>query len=105
MSGISTHVLDTSTGRPASGMAVKLFLGDREVGSGITDRDGRCSALLAEGVPLQAGTYRIVFEVAPHFADGFYPEVSITFTVHDPATHHHVPLLISPFGFTTYRGS
>src|ERR1700730_1836251 len=101
MSRISTPILDTAAGRPASGVAVSLFLGDRQIGSGITDKDGRCANLLSE---VTAGTYRIVFEIASYFADGFYPEVSVAFVVRDPAAHYHVPLLISPFGYTTYRG-
>jgi len=103
MSGISTHVLDTVAGRPAEGIAVLLFQGDRQVGAGVTNANGRCLDLLTE--PLQTGTYRIVFDVLARFPNGFYPEVSVTFLVRDPLTHYHVPLLISPFGFTTYRGS
>jgi 5-hydroxyisourate hydrolase len=103
MSGISTHVLDTAAGQPAAGIAVKLFQGDRQVGAGVTNANGRCPDLLTEA--LQPGTYKIVFDILPRFPNGFYPEVSITFLVRDPSTHYHLPLLISPFGFTTYRGS
>src|ERR1700728_354383 len=102
MSGISTHILDTSTGRPAAGVAVSLFQEDRQIGSGISNADGRCPDLLSE---VSAGTYRIVFEITSYFADSFYPEVSVTFIVRDPAARYHIPLLISPFGYTTYRGS
>ena len=105
MSGISTHILDTAAGRPAAGIAVQLFFGGREVGTSVTNEDGRIGALLPPGVPLSVGTYKIVFAVASHWPDGFYPEVSVTFSVKDPGSHYHVPLLISPFGFTTYRGS
>jgi 5-hydroxyisourate hydrolase len=105
MSTISTHVLDTSAGQPAQNVRVHLFAGEREIGSGITNSDGRCASLLPTGASLTSGIYRIVFEVDERFPDGFYPEVSITFAVRDASAHYHVPLLISPFGFTTYRGS
>ncbi len=74
MSGISTHVLDTSCGKPAANLRVRLFHSDREIASAITDQDGRCPALLPPDVPLSAGVYRIVFEVGSRFAGGFYPE-------------------------------
>ncbi len=105
MSGISTHILDTSVGRPAVGIAVRLFRGDRELAAAVTNEEGRVQTLLPPGAPLAVGIYRIVFAVASRWPDGFYPEVSVTFSVTDPASHYHVPLLISPFGFTTYRGS
>jgi 5-hydroxyisourate hydrolase len=105
MSTISTHVLDTSAGQPAANIRVRLFSGESEIGSGVTNADGRCAALLPSGANLTPGVYRIVFEVGKRFPDGFYPEVSITFVIRDASTHYHVPLLISPFGFTTYRGS
>ena len=103
--GISTHVLDTSIGRPAANVRLMLFQGQQEIGSRNTDENGRCAALLPDGVALVAGTYRLRFEVGNYFEDAFYPEVDITFIVRDPKQHYHVPLLISPFGFTTYRGS
>jgi 5-hydroxyisourate hydrolase len=105
MSGISTHILDTSAGQPASGITVHLYRGAEKLNSVITNQDGRVPALLPQGVPLLAGTYRICFEVGTRWPDGFYPEVSITFSVQDPKSHYHVPLLISPYGFTTYRGT
>jgi 5-hydroxyisourate hydrolase len=105
MSGISTHVLNTSSGRPAESIRVRLFQEEREIGSGITDTAGRCSALLPLGATLTPGIYRLVFETGAYFPAGFYPEVSVSFIVRDISTHYHVPLLISPFGFTTYRGS
>ena len=105
MSGISTHVLDTALGRPAAGIAIRLFLGDRELAAAVTNEEGRVQTLLPLDVPLSVGTYRIIFAVASRWPDGFYPEVSVTFSVKDPGSHYHVPLLISPFGFTTYRGS
>ena len=113
MSAITTHVLDTSLGRPAGGVDVTLELlgegGARELGRGTTDADGRLRTLLPAGAPLAAGTYRITFQTGAYFAShgaaGFYPEVSVSFTVHDGAQHYHVPLLLSPFGYSTYRGS
>lgn len=98
MSGISTHVLDTSTGRPASGLKVRLFCDEHQIGCGTTDQDGRIKSF---DVSLNRGAYRLLFEVS----GAFYPEVSISFVVSDPGAHYHVPLLISPFGYTTYRGS
>ncbi len=105
MSGISTHILDTSQGRPGADIRVRLFQSDREIASSKTDADGRCSALLPKDVALSPGVYRIVFEVGSHFSDGFYPEVTVSFHVRDASQHYHVPLLISRFGYTTYRGT
>lgn len=106
---LSTHILDTSTGRPAAGMAVTVAVrkGDTwvTVGKAATDGSGRVADLLA-GEPLEAATYRLTFATAAHLGpDAFYPEVVVTFRVADPAEHHHVPLLLGPFGYTTYRGS
>lgn len=110
---ITTHVLDTALGRPAAGVPVDLELADasggwRAVGRGVTDDDGRLRTLTPAG-PVAAGTYRIRFDTATYFAahaiEGFFPVVEIQFVVRDGAAHHHVPLLLSPFGFSTYRGS
>jgi 5-hydroxyisourate hydrolase len=108
---ISTHVLDTSRGRPASGVPVALEIrsaeGWRELARGTTDGDGRVRDLLAS--PPASGTYRLTFDLERYFAsqgvEGFYPEASIVFIVRDSGQHHHVPLLLSPFGYSTYRGS
>jgi 5-hydroxyisourate hydrolase len=114
MSGLSTHVLDTALGRPAAGIAGEAArrLPDgswRELARAATDPDGRARDLLPPGTPLAAGTYRLRFDLAGYFrrrgVAAFYPEASVVFTVSDPASHHHVPLLLSPFGYTTYRGS
>jgi 5-hydroxyisourate hydrolase len=114
MSAITTHVLDTSRGRPASGVPVVLEIrgaegGYRELGRGTTDADGRLRTLLPGGTPLERGIYRLTFEtgayLALHSMEGFYPEVSVVFEVRDPAQHFHVPLLLSPYGYSTYRGS
>jgi 5-hydroxyisourate hydrolase len=109
---ITTHVLDTSLGKPGAAIAVELERVEGTtwhlVGGGVTDNDGRLRTLTPEG-PVQPGTYRIRFQTAPYFAaqgvTGFFPLVEIQFTVVDGAQHHHVPLLLSPFGFSTYRGS
>ena len=116
MSAITTHVLDTSRGLPAAGIPVVLAQADAEaaggwrvIGRGTTDADGRVRELLAPGTARAAATYRLTFATGAYFtARGvatFYPEVSIVFAVSDPAQHHHVPLLLSPFGYSTYRGS
>lgn len=113
MSPITTHVLDTSLGRPAAGVAVVLEASEaggwRELGRGRTDGDGRCRALLPEGASLGRGAHRLVFETGAYFAArgvaSFHPSVVVVFEVREPSQHHHVPLLLSPFGYTTYRGS
>ena len=105
MSSLSTHVLDTALGWPAQGVPVRLYEGDVVRATGTTDDDGRIAEL--EPV-LGPGTYRLWFDVAAYAVasgqDFFFPEVSVTFTVADER-HYHVPLLLSPFAFSTYRGS
>ena len=113
MSGLSTHVLDTAVGRPAAGIGVRLEIEDgagwRELAAHATNGDGRVAQLLPAATALAAATYRLTFDVAAYHAArggaGFYPHVSIVFTVRDAGQHHHVPLLLSPFGYSTYRGS
>ncbi len=106
--GISTHVLDTAAGTPAPGVAVTLDRRDGEIwvrlAEAVTDDDGR--AVLLPG-PLPApGAHRLVFATGAYLGGaGFHPEVPVVFTVADPAARLHVPLLLSPFGYTTYRGS
>ncbi|NUR97121.1 MAG: hydroxyisourate hydrolase [Kribbellaceae bacterium] len=104
MSSLSTHVLDTALGRPAAGVPVELYQGDVREASGTTDSDGRI--VFAQAV--DPGTYRLWFDVTKYAKstgqDIFFPEVSVTFTVADER-HYHVPLLLSPFAFSTYRGS
>jgi len=103
---VSTHVLDAVTGRPARGIAVRLYVDQELVARGVTDDDGRCR-LTDEATGL--GTHRLVFATGQWFAEqgreAFFPEVVLTFAVADPADHHHVPLLLSPFAYSTYRGS
>ena len=111
MSPITTHVLDTALGRPAAGVPLLLAKGGARgwttLGRGTTDADGRCKTLMKESA-LKKGVYRLTFDVASYFKKtkqtGFYPSVSIIFTVRD-ARHHHVPLLLSPWAYSTYRGS
>lgn len=108
MAGITTHVLDTAKGKPAADVAVTLEMrrddGSWEpVGSGQTDADGRLRTL-TEGVELRHATYRLTFATAA-YNQGFFPEVTIVFAVENPAQHYHVPLLLSPYGYSTYRGS
>ena len=113
MSLITTHVLDLARGRPAAGIAVKL---ERHDGRGwtvlaerATDADGRVRDLLPAGAPVEPGRYRLVFDTGRYLASAggkpFYPEVTVAFEVHESHEHHHVPLLLSPYGYSTYRGS
>ena len=104
---LSTHVLDAAQGRPAVGVAVRLEAADGTVlADATTDSDGRVPAFAAV---LDGGTFRLRFDTGGYFAatdqTGFYPEVVVTFDVADPQQHHHVPLLLSPFAYSTYRGS
>jgi 5-hydroxyisourate hydrolase len=111
--GISSHVLDTTLGRPATGIKLQLQLqnsGEWDlIGTGETDADGRCKALLPPGAILETGVYRIRFETGAYIArvhgEGLYPFIELTFTVRDAFAHYHIPLLLSPNGYTTYRGS
>ncbi len=108
MSTLTTHVLDTTLGTPAEGIPVTLFRDDMVIGSGVTDSDGRVRDLLV-ATSLSAGNYRLMFYVAGYFAsaqrESFYDEISIDFRVRGNVDHYHVPLLLSPFGYSTYRGS
>lgn len=114
MSAITTHVLDLSRGAPARGMGVTLeiYMVDRgwvKLGEKVTDADGRVRDLLKVGAALDPGHYRLTFEVGEYFRargdTSFYPEVPVVFEVRDPTQRYHVPLLVSPFGYSTYRGS
>ena len=112
MSGLSTHILDLTHGVPAAGVAVRLSRGGAVLFEGVTDADGRCPGLLG-GHGLEVGAYRLRFAVADYFRSRgmdlpdppFLDLVTIDFAVADPGRHHHVPLLVSPFGYSTYRGS
>ena len=114
MSAITTHILDTSCGRPARGVAVVLERradGESwtEVGNASTNDDGRCPHLLPAGTTLSAGIYRLRFATAAYFLSlgvrAFYPEVQVIFEIDNIHGHYHVPLLLSPYGYSTYRGS
>lgn len=113
-STITTHVLDTSVGRPAVGISVSLERvganGEAvQIGAGMSDADGRIRDLLAPGQTIEPGDYRLRFETGAHFAregrEIFYPVVHVTFRVASGGGHYHVPLLLTPFGYSTYRGS
>lgn len=109
MSTISTHVLDTSLGQPARGVRVKLERDSSLIGSGITDEDGRVRDLLQGGSSLAEGEYKLTFAVGDYFTSSkrssFYNHIVIEFQIDDGSQHYHVPLLVSPFGYSTYRGS
>jgi 5-hydroxyisourate hydrolase len=114
MSGITSHVLDTARGRPADGVPVAL---DHRAPDGswthladaVTDADGRVRGLIEDPSSMASGVYRVTFDTATYFAshdiEGFYPEAAVVFTVRDPREHFHIPLLLSPYGYSTYRGS
>lgn len=101
MAGITTHVLDTSRGKPAANLRIVLRRGNEVLFDGVTDDDGR-ARLLPTADP---GTYSLTFDTGAHNPDGFFPSVTIEFRILDAEQHHHVPLLLSPFGYSTYRGS
>ena len=114
---ISTHVLDTASGRPAAGVPIVLERAGEGGGAGaavviargVTDAEGRVRELIPAASGLAAGRYRLTFDTGAYFSaagvEGFYPLVTVLFTVRDASQHHHVPLLLSPYGYTTYRGS
>ncbi|WP_099867388.1 hydroxyisourate hydrolase [Pararhizobium haloflavum] len=110
---LTTHVLDTASGKPASGLTIELCEGHGAeatvVKSERTNADGRCDAPLLSGADLKPGRYEVRFHVGGYFresgTEGFYDVVPVPFLIEDGAAHYHVPLLISPFGYSTYRGS
>ena len=110
MSPLTTHVLDTAKGCPARNIVVTVERSVKadewqKLSQGVTNDDGRVADLLKKE-QFTAGVYRLTFDTAAyHGAQGFFPYVSIIFTVKNPAQHHHVPILLSPFGYSTYRGS
>jgi 5-hydroxyisourate hydrolase len=114
MSRISTHVLDTAKGKPAAGVPVRLQRQDSSgkwlsLASAQTDPDGRCAQLLPDGATVVEGVYRLTFDTAKYFGacgvEGLYPSVEILFRIRNGESHFHIPLLLSPNGYTTYRGS
>jgi 5-hydroxyisourate hydrolase len=107
MSLVTTHVLDTAAGRPAAGIPVRLQVRDGSwttIAGGHTDDDGRVRDLGPETLP--AGVYRLIFDTDSYLGTGaFFPEITVAFRITEPAGHHHVPVLLSPYSYTTYRGS
>ena len=103
---LSTHVLDAARGRPAAGVAVRAYIGTGCVADGVPDDPGRWRP---DATTFPAGAHRLDFDTGAYFAAtgqrGFYPQVSVTFEVTEAAEHHHIALLLSPFSYTTYRGS
>lgn len=113
-SPITTHVLDTSRGRPAAGVPITLDVRApdgtwKRLGAGSTDADGRLRSLVPEGAALERAVYRVTFDTGHYFrslgVEGFYPEAAVVFEVRVAGEHYHVPLLLNPFGYATYRGS
>jgi len=113
LSQLTTHILDTSKGKPASGVKAHLFALSEsgswnKISDGTTNADGRIPDLLQKDVILPYGTYKLHFEIRPYFErlgeQSFYPFVEIVFFINSQE-HYHVPLLLNPFGYSTYRGS
>lgn len=110
---VSVHVLDLQTGQPDAGIRVTLEQRDgeqwRALANGVTDAQGRIPALYPEGKTISAGDYRIVFETGAHFAQqgkrSFFPRIPVEFHVEATDQHYHIPLLFSPYGYSTYRGN
>ncbi|MDR3700903.1 MAG: hydroxyisourate hydrolase [Candidatus Sulfopaludibacter sp.] len=106
MARLSTHVLDTSRGKPAAGMTVRLYRDGALLATTETNSDGRTTEPLLAGDTIPTGTYELIFSVGAYFGSSpFLEDVVVRFRIADPAGNYHVPLLISPFGYTTYRGS
>lgn len=114
MSPITTHILDIAAGKPAAGVAVRLERQGNDsqwcaLATGATNEDGRVPELLADDHSLESGVYRITFDTGAYFkstnTEGFYPEASVVFEIRNTNQHYHIPLLLSPFGYSTYRGS
>ncbi|CAN5601953.1 hydroxyisourate hydrolase [soil metagenome] len=114
MSTISTHILDTAYGKPANGVAVYLESQNNDesweqLAHAWTDEEGRVKPFFLLEEPLPAGTYRLVFDIEAYFSaldiGCFYPQVCVVFTIREEPQHYHIPLLISPFGYSTYRGT
>lgn len=113
-SPITTHVLDTANGTPAAGIPIRLYIEEAPdrwmiLATGITDDDGRISNLLPPNHQLKSGKYRMRFNTGDYFnhnkTEGFYPYADVVFTINGDREHYHIPLLLSPYGYSTYRGS
>ena len=113
MTGLTTHVLDTMHGRPAAGVAIRLSRGGQTIVRTTTNSDGRCDAPLLDAQAIQAGAYRLEFDVGAYYRGlgvalpepAFLDTVALEFGIAEPAAHYHVPLLVSPWSYSTYRGS
>ena len=116
MGRLTTHVLDTANGRPAAGVRIALYRAEDQnlvLAAATTNADGRCDEPIFEGEAFKAGVYELIFHVGDYFRDAghggpspaFLDVVTIRFGIADAGEHYHVPLLVSPFGYTTYRGS
>ena len=107
-SPITTHVLDTPQGKPSEGIEISLSLQNgsnwKELGKGVTNSDGRIANLLPDNHTLAKGVYKMLFNTGS-YQNGFYPEVPVIFEITEPGQHYHVPLLLNPYGYSTYRGS
>ena len=105
---VTTHILDLVRGRPAGGVSVRLYAGDSLLASGVTNDDGRVEAW-DKDLQISAGKHRLEFDVEPWFSGqgetSFYEDIHISFRIQDTTQHYHVPLLLSPYGYSTYRGS
>jgi len=114
MSAITTYIVDTTSGRPGAGIPATLELRSHSVGwepiaEGITDPDGRINDFLSRNEAFLPGHYRLIFETGSYFLmqniEYFFPQITVSFVVKDPMEHYHVSVLLSPFGYSTYRGS
>lgn len=114
MSPITTHILDITSGKPGAGIPVVLkrkthTAGWQTIAEEVTDIDGRLNDLLSASEAFMPGHYRLIFETGAYFlmlgVECFFPQITVSFAVKDPTQHYHVPLLLSPFGYSTYRGS
>ena len=113
MSQITTHILDTSVGLPAGNVPVSLQTSSngqwQNIGTGVTNPDGRVEGLVVSDMPLYAGVYKLRFDTATYYKEqrisSFYPFIEIVFEISGDGQHYHVPLLLNPYGYSTYRGS
>ena len=114
MSTVSTHILDTTRGLPATDVVVDFFMLradgiQTKISSNMTDNNGRVGALIAQNIKLDKGTYKLKFNTESYFKtmeiQAFYPYIEVVFNIFNLYQHYHIPLLLSPYGFTTYRGS
>jgi len=109
MSSLSTHVLDIGLGRPAGGLRVSLVRDGTELGAAVTDADGRVRDLVAKDPPLPAGLYRLTFSAGEYFQrsgrESFWDDIVVQVRLGESREHYHVPLLLGPYSYTTYRGS